>query len=185
MVFCINWFNYLRYQRDLRETTNFENMNTIHQFSVKSIEGGTLNFSDLKGKKILLVNTASACGLTPQYEQLQELYNNFQDKITVVGVPANEFGAQEPGTNDEIKDFCSVRYGVTFPLAAKQVVVGEGQSELFQWLTQKAKNGVQDAEIKWNFHKFVLDENGALVADFGSMTSPLDENILKALGVNL
>jgi glutathione peroxidase len=152
---------------------------------VKSIEGGTLNFSDFKGKKILLVNTASACGLTPQYEQLQELHNNYKDQLVIVGVPANEFGAQEPGTNDEIKDFCSVRYGVTFPLAAKQVVVGEGQSELFQWLTQKAKNGVQNAEIKWNFHKFVLDENGALVSDFGSMTSPLDENVLKTLGINL
>ncbi len=160
-------------------------MNTIHQFSVKSIEGGTLNFSDYKGKRILLVNTASACGLTPQYEQLQELYNNFQNKVVIVGVPANEFGAQEPGTNDEIKDFCSARYGVTFPMAAKQVVVGEGQSELFQWLTQKEKNGVQDVEIKWNFHKFVLNENGEFVASFGSLTSPLDESILKALGINL
>ena len=176
---------YLRHLRDLRETTNFENMNTIHQFSVKSIEGSTLNFSDFKGKKILLVNTASACGLTPQYAQLQELYDNYKNQVVVVGIPANEFGAQEPGTNEEIKDFCSVRYGVSFPLAAKQVVVGEGQSELFQWLTQKEKNGVQDAEIKWNFHKFVLDENGVLLADFGSMTSPLDETILKTLGINL
>ena len=176
---------YLRHLRDLRETTNFENMNTIHQFSVKSIEGGTLNFSEFKGKKILLVNTASACGLTPQYAQLQELYDNYKNQVVVVGIPANEFGAQEPGTNDEIKDFCSVRYGVSFPLAAKQVVVGEGQSGLFQWLTQKEKNGVQDAEIKWNFHKFVLDENGALLADFGSMTTPLDETILKTLGINV
>jgi glutathione peroxidase len=176
---------YLRHLRDLRETTNFENMNTIYQFSVKSIEGSTLNFSDFKGKKILLVNTASACGLTPQYAQLQELYDNYKNQVVVVGIPANEFGAQEPGTNEEIKDFCSVRYGVSFPLAAKQVVVGEGQSDLFQWLTQKEKNGVQDAEIKWNFHKFVLDENGALVANFGSMTSPLDETILKTLGINV
>ena len=160
-------------------------MNTIHQFSVKSIEGGTLSFSDFKGKKILLVNTASACGLTPQYEQLQELYNNFQDKVVVVGVPANEFGAQEPGSNDEIKKFCSVCYGVTFPLAAKQVVIGEEQSELFQWLTQKAKNGVMDVDIKWNFHKFVLDENGALVANFGSFTGPLDESVLNALEIKL
>ena len=160
-------------------------MNTIYQFSVKSIEGSTLNFSDFKGKKILLVNTASACGLTPQYAQLQELYDNYKNQVVVVGIPANEFGAQEPGTNEEIKDFCSVRYGVSFPLAAKQVVVGEGQSDLFQWLTQKEKNGVQDAEIKWNFHKFVLDENGALVANFGSMTSPLDETILKTLGINV
>lgn len=169
----------------LLETPNFENMNSIHQFSVKSIEGDALNFSDFKGKKILLVNTASACGLTPQYAQLQELYDNYKDQLVVVGVPANEFGAQEPGSNDEIKDFCSVRYGISFPMAAKQVVAGEGQSELFQWLTQKVKNDVQDAEIKWNFHKFVLNENGALVANFGSVTSPLDENVLKALGINL
>ncbi len=177
--------NNLRHQRNLRETTNFENMNTIHQFSVKSIEGNTLNFSDFKGKKILLVNTASECGLTPQYAQLQELYDNYKDQIVVVGVPANEFGAQEPGSDEQIKDFCSVRYDVTFPLAAKQIVVGDNQSELFQWLTQKEKNGVKDTEIKWNFHKFVLDENGTLINDFGSVASPLDENVLKALGINL
>jgi glutathione peroxidase len=167
----------------LNKSFNFECMNSIHQFSVPAIDGGTINFSDFKGKKILLVNTASECGFTPQYTQLQELHDNFKNKVAVVGVPANEFGAQEPGSNEQIKEFCSIRYGVTFPLTAKQVVKGDEQSELYQWLTQKEKNGVKDVNIRWNFHKIVLDENGVLINDFTSNISPFDEVLMKELGI--
>jgi len=157
--------------------------NSIHSFTTESIEGGTLNFADYKGKKILLVNTASECGFTPQYTQLQELHENFKDKVAVIGVPANEFGAQEPGSDAQIKEFCTVRYGVTFPLAKKQVVKGEGISPLYEWLTSKEKNGVKDINIRWNFHKIVLDENGVLVNDFAANVSPFDETLMKTLGL--
>jgi glutathione peroxidase len=162
---------------------NFEGMNSIHQFTIENIEGKPLHFSDFKGKKILIVNTASACGFTPQYAGLEELFEAHKEKIVVVGVPANEFGAQEPGSDEEIQAFCTARFGVTFPLAKKQVVKGTGQSPLYEFLTQKANNGVKDVDIKWNFHKIVLDENGILINDFSSNVGPLDEALLKTLGI--
>lgn len=150
-------------------------MNTIHLFKVDGIAGGTIDFAAFAGKKILVVNVASECGLTPQYQQLQELYEEFEDKIAIVGFPANNFGAQEPGSNHEIQAFCSRNYGVTFPLASKVDVITH---PVYQWLTQQALNGVQDSKVTWNFQKYALDEQGRLVHVFPPAVSPLDEEII-------
>ncbi len=152
---------------------------SIHSFKVKSIEGGTIDFSRFKGKKILVVNTASKCGYTPQYEALQKVYDEYKDKLVIVGFPANNFGGQEPGSDGEIQEFCKARFGVKFPLASKVSVKGEDMAPIYQWLTSKAKNGVLDAEIKWNFNKFLLDENGKMIAYFESKVKPDSEEILK------
>jgi glutathione peroxidase len=154
---------------------------SIHTFKVKSIEGGTIDFSQFKGKKILVVNTASKCGYTPQYEQLEKVYEEYKDKLVVVGFPANNFGAQEPGSDEDIQQFCKARFGVKFPLASKISVKGEDTAPIYKWLTSKTENGVLDAEIKWNFNKFLLDENGKMIAYFDSKTLPDSESILKYL----
>lgn len=168
-------------------TNKDENMETaanpknIYAFKVPSIEGGTIDFSKFKGKKILVVNTASKCGYTKQYEGLEKLYKEHKDKLVVVGFPANNFGGQEPGTNEEIQEFCKLRFGVTFPLATKVDVVGDSTHPLFKWLTSKEENGVLDATIKWNFTKFLLDEKGNLLESFPSKVEPESEEILKYL----
>ncbi len=161
------------------ETTDYSK--SVHIFKVPSIEGGTIDFSAFKGKKILVVNTASECGFTPQYDGLEKLYKEHRDQLVVVGFPANNFGGQEPGSNEEIQQFCKRRYGVTFPLAAKVDVVGENRHPLFKWLTRKEENGVMDSDIEWNFTKFLLDENGKLLASFGSSVVPNSEQILSYL----
>jgi glutathione peroxidase len=153
--------------------------NTIHSFKVKSIEGKTIDFSSFKGKKILIVNTASQCGYTRQYEALQKVYDQYKDKLVIVGFPANNFGGQEPGTDGEIQEFCKARFGVSFPLASKISVKGTDMAPIYQWLTSKEQNGVLDADIKWNFNKFLLDENGKMLAYFPSSVKPDSEEILK------
>ena len=150
---------------------------SIHQFKVEALDGSTIDFSQFKGKKILVVNTASKCGYTPQYEFLQKLYSNYGNKLVIIGFPANNFGQQEPGNNVEIKEFCTKNYGVTFPMAAKVSVKGDDIAPIYKWLTSKELNGVMDAEIKWNFTKFLLDENGILIAKFDSKVSPLGPEI--------
>lgn len=160
-------------------------MTTAYDFSLKAIDGGTLNLVDFKGKKLLLVNTASECGLTPQYAQLQELHEQFGDKIAIIGFPANNFGAQEPGNESQIKEFCTLRYGVTFPLSAKISVKGDDIHPLYQWLTQKSLNGKSDNEVQWNFQKYLIDENGNWQAVFSPTTSVLDEEVLSAIGISL
>jgi glutathione peroxidase len=152
---------------------------SIHSFKVKSIEGGTIDFAKFKGKKILIVNTASKCGYTPQYEALQKVYDQYKDKLVIVGFPANNFGGQEPGSDGDIQEFCKARFGVKFPLASKVSVKGEDMAPIYQWLTSKAKNGVLDADIKWNFNKFLLDENGKMIAYFPSKVTPDSDDILK------
>jgi glutathione peroxidase len=152
---------------------------SIHSFKVKSIEGGTIDFSKFKGKKILVVNTASKCGYTPQYEALEKVYEQYKDKLVIVGFPANNFGGQEPGSDGEIQEFCKARFGVKFPLASKISVKGDDVAPIYQWLTSKEKNGVLDATIAWNFNKFLLDENGKMIAYFPSKVKPDDEEILK------
>ncbi len=154
---------------------------TIYQFKVASLDGGTINFSDFKGKKILVVNTASECGYTPQYKDLEELYEKYKDKIVVVGFPTNDFGGQEPGSNEEIKSFCQKNYGVTFPMAAKITVKGDDTAPIYKWLTSKEQNAVLDATIKWNFNKFLLDETGHMIAYFGSKVKPMSEEIVSKL----
>ncbi len=154
---------------------------TIHKFKVEALDGSTIDFSKFKGKKILVVNTASKCGFTPQYESLEKLYEQYKDKLVIVGFPANNFGQQEPGTNVEIQEFCKKNYGVTFPMAAKVSVKGDDIAPIFTWLTHKEKNGVLDAEIKWNFSKFLLNEKGVLIAKFDSNVEPMSEEITKHL----
>ena len=153
----------------------------IYDFKVESLEKGTINFADFKGKKILIVNTASECGYTPQYKELQALYEKFKDKLVIVGFPANNFGGQEPGTAQEIKAFCEKNYGVTFPMASKISVKGDDIAPIYKWLTSKSANGVLDAEIGWNFNKFLIDENGVMVAHFPSKVKPMGEEILSKL----
>lgn len=156
---------------------------SLHDFTVQDINGEAFLLSELKGKKVLIVNTASECGFTPQYETLEELYKEFGgDRFTIIGFPANNFGAQEPGTNEEIKHFCQKNYGVSFPMMAKISVTGEEQHELYQWLTKKVKNGVEDAEVTWNFQKFMVDENGNYVGMVAPQESPASEVILSWIG---
>jgi len=160
------------------ETTSINtNASSIYDFKVESLDGGTIDFATFKGKKILIVNTASKCGYTPQYEELEALYKKYQDKLVIVGFPANNFGGQEPGTNIEIKEFCSKNYGVSFPMAAKISVKGNDTAPIYKWLCSKSLNGVLDAEIKWNFSKFLLDEKGNLVAKYDSGVKPMSEEI--------
>ena len=140
------------------------NKTSIHQFKAKTIEGEWLDFSSLKGKKILIVNTASKCGFTPQFKELEDLYEKYKDKnFVIIGFPCNQFGSQEPGSSSDIKEFCTRNYGVTFMMMKKVDVKGDSISEIYSWLTSKAKNGVKNSSVKWNFQKYMIDENGFLV----------------------
>ncbi len=154
---------------------------SVHTFTVKALDGSTINFADYKGKKILIVNTASECGYTPQYKDLEALYEKYKEKLVIVGFPANNFGGQEPGSNEEIKSFCTKNYGVSFPMAEKISVKGNDIAPIYQWLTTKTKNGVLDATIKWNFNKFLLNEKGEIIAKFDSGTKPMDNDIINKL----
>ncbi|WP_298511381.1 glutathione peroxidase [uncultured Kordia sp.] len=152
---------------------------SIHQFTVKDIAGNDFKLADLKGKKVMIVNTASECGLTPQYEQLQDIYETFKDKdFTIIGFPANNFGAQEPGSNQQIATFCKANYGVTFPMMEKISVKGDDMHELYQFLTQQSQNGLQDSEVGWNFQKYLLNANGELEKVIAPQTLPNDEAVL-------
>ncbi len=164
-----------------QSTSSLMKNSSIYQFKVSSLDGGTIDFSQYKGKKILVVNTASKCGYTPQYEELETLYKTYGKQLVVVGFPANNFGGQEPGSNEEIKTFCTKNYGVTFPMAAKVSVKGDDIAPIYKWLTSKSENGVMDADIKWNFTKFLLDEHGVLLAVFDSKVKPMSEEIVSYL----
>lgn len=159
----------------------FAQTQTIYDFKVPSLTGGTIDFSEFKGKKILIVNTASKCGFTPQYEELQALYEKYKDKLVIVGFPANNFFSQEPGSNETIEAFCKKNYGVTFPMAAKISVKGKNIAPIYQWLCNKSENGVMDAKISWNFNKFLLDENGKIIEHFKSKVKPMSEEITSKL----
>ena len=152
---------------------------SIHDFKVQDLEGNQFDFSTLKGKKIMVVNTASKCGLTPQYKDLQELYEQFKaHDFVIIGFPANDFMSQEPGTNEEIATFCERNYGVTFPMMDKITVKGKEMHPVYQFLTQKAKNGVADSEVEWNFQKYLLNEKGELEMIISPKTLPTDEKII-------
>ena len=151
---------------------------SIHDFKVAGLDGKEIDFSKFKGKKVLVVNTASECGYTPQYADLQKLYDKYKNKLVIVGFPANNFGGQEPGSNEEINSFCKKNYGVTFPMAAKVSVKGDDAAPLFKYLTEEAKKmGTPDPVVKWNFTKFLIDENGKLVKVFPSKVNPMSEEI--------
>ena len=154
---------------------------TFYDFKMKSIDGTVVDFSKYKGKKVLVVNVASKCGYTPQYEELQQLHEKYGDKIVVLGFPANNFMKQEPGSNEEIAEFCKKNYGVTFPLFEKISVVGEDQHPLFKWLTHKSENGHIDQEPKWNFNKYLINEKGEVVQWWPSSVKPLSDQIIFAI----
>ena len=146
---------------------------SFYDFTVKDITGKDYPLSQLKGKKVLVVNTASKCGFTPQYEGLQELYETYGgDDFMIIGFPANNFAKQEPGSNEEIATFCSINYGVTFPMMSKISVKGDDQHSLYRWLTSKSENGVEDSKVTWNFQKYIIDEEGQLVGHFAPTVKP-------------
>jgi glutathione peroxidase len=152
---------------------------TIYQFNVQDLSGNAFDFAALKGKKIMIVNTASECGLTPQYEQLQAVYEKYKDQsFVIVGFPANNFGSQEPGSNAQIATFCQKNYGVTFPMMAKISVEGNDQHPVYQFLTQKTKNGLEDSEVQWNFQKYLINENGELAKVISPRVLPTDSEII-------
>lgn len=160
-------------------TASAESLKTLHEFKVTSLDGETFDMSQLRGKKVLIVNTASKCGFTPQYEGLQELYEKYGgDDFVVIGFPANNFMRQEPGSNEEIREFCTINYGVTFPMMAKISVKGKDMHPVYQWLTQKKLNGYKDSKVKWNFQKYLVDENGNLVGMLPPRTKPLSEELI-------
>jgi len=157
----------------------FAKATTIYDFKVTSLDGGTINFKDFKGKKVLIVNTASKCGNTPQYAELEKLYKEQNGKLVIVGFPANNFGSQEPGSNSDIKEFCTKNYGVTFPMAEKISVKGDDIHPLYKYLVEEAaKKGITDP-VKWNFTKFLIDEKGNLVTVIPAKTSVYNPDVEK------
>jgi glutathione peroxidase len=170
-------------------TSEAENMDqqkeTIYQFKVTDLNGEPFDFSSLKGKKIMVVNTASECGLTPQYADLQKLYDTYKDKnFVIVGFPANNFGGQEPGSDKEIAAFCEQNYGVTFPMMSKISVKGDDMHEVYHFLTEKQENGLEDSEVAWNFQKYLLNEQGQLVEVIEPKTLPTDPSIISWIETN-
>ena len=154
---------------------------SIYDFKVPGLDGNDIDLSAYKGKKIMIVNTASFCGNTPQYAELEKLYETYKDKLVIIGFPANNFGAQEPGSNGEIKEFCTKNYGVTFPMADKISVLGDDIAPIYKYLSeQAAQKGLADP-VKWNFGKFLIDEKGILIATFSPKTKPMSEEVLKYL----
>ena len=152
---------------------------TIYSFKVKDLSGKEFDFASLKGKKVLIVNTASKCGLTPQYKDLEAIYEKYKGKnFVIVGFPANNFASQEPGTSKEISQFCQLNYGVTFPMMEKVSVKGADMCEVYQFLTQKSKNGLQDSEVEWNFQKYLINEKGELEKVIAPRVLPTDASIV-------
>lgn len=154
---------------------------SIYDFKVEGLTGDVIDFSEFKGKKILIVNTASKCGLTPQYEDLEALYQKYKDKLVIVGFPANNFLKQEPGNDDEIAAFCKKNYGVSFPMASKISVKGKTMAPIYKWLTNKDYNKLENSSVSWNFQKYLLDEQGNLIGVFSPRTKPMDEDIIEAI----
>jgi glutathione peroxidase len=152
---------------------------SFYDFTVETIDGEQFNFADLRGKKVMIVNTASKCGHTPQYKDLELLHKAYKSRLVIIGFPANNFMNQEPGTNDEIKEFCDSKYGVTFPMMAKISVKGNDMHPLYRWLTSKSANGVLDSEVSWNFQKYLIDENGNLVGYFKPAVKPLSDEVVR------
>lgn len=153
----------------------------IYAFKIKTITGKSIDFSKFKGKKILIVNTASECGFTPQYADLEKLHQEYKDRLEIVAFPTNDFGNQDPGSNEQIAAFCENNYKISFPISEKISVKGISESPIFKFLTQKKLNGVKDTKIKWNFTKFLLDEKGKLIDSFPSEVRPIDREIINLL----
>lgn len=162
------------------KTTN-QNMQkeNIYQFKVSDLSGNTFDFQSLKGKKVMIVNTASKCGLTPQYKDLEAIYKEYKSQgLVVIGFPANDFASQEPGSNEEIGAFCEKNYGVTFPMMEKISVKGKEMHPVYQFLTQQSRNGLADSEVEWNFQKYLINENGELEKVIAPRTRPTDPEVI-------
>ncbi len=153
----------------------------FYSFKVRTLEGQDFDLSQLKGKKVMIVNTASRCGFTPQFKDLEELYEKYQGELVILGFPANNFANQEPLSATEIRDFCTNSYGVTFQMMEKISVKGDDMNPLYKWLTSKALNGVMDSEVKWNFQKYLIDEKGNLVDVIYTKEKPGSEKVLNWL----
>ena len=153
----------------------------VYDYSFKDIDGNDVALSSFKGKKILFVNVASKCGFTPQYAELQELHEKFGDKVVIIGFPCDQFGGQEPGSEEEIQSFCQKNYGVEFLMASKIDVKGNNQNPIYTWLTSEEKNGVESSKVMWNFQKYIVDENGMYIAHFKSGVKPTDAEITDLL----
>ena len=165
------------------QTKKQMNDQTIYQFEVEDITGKAFPLSNLQGKKVMIVNTASKCGLTPQYKELEALYQQYKDKdFIIIGFPANDFLKQEPGTNEEIATFCQVNYGVSFPMMSKISVKGKDMHPLYQFLTQKSKNGVADSKVSWNFQKYLIGKDGHLEKVIAPKTQPYDPEVIQWIG---
>ena len=167
LLFCLSFF--------------MQTSSTVYDFSITGIDGKEINLNTFNGKKIIFVNVASKCGFTSQYEGLQKLYEQNKEKLVIIGLPCNQFMHQEPGTNEEIQIFCTKNYGVTFPITEKVNVKGDEIHSLYSWLTRKELNGVEDSKVKWNFQKYLIDEEGKLVQVFGSKVEPLSQEIIDAI----
>lgn len=154
---------------------------SLYDIKINDLQGKPIDLSNFKGKKILFINVASKCGFTPQYRELQKLYEKYQEQLVIIGVPCNQFGSQEPGNPNEIKEFCEINYGVSFPITEKIEVKGSNQHPLYQWLTKKQLNGNQNSTVKWNFQKYLIDENGEFIDFFYSITKPMNPRITKYL----
>jgi len=162
------------------KSQNTLTMNTIYDYKVKDINGNDFDFAALKGKKILIVNTASKCGFTPQFEGLEALYQKYKSSgFVVIGFPSNDFGQQDPGSNEEIAEFCQLNYGVSFPMMSKIHVTGDEMAPIYQFLTQKELNGKKSSSVKWNFQKYIINEDGTLEDYFYSVTKPESSKITK------
>lgn len=172
-------FSFLFPQR--KESVEQQPLPKIYQFKVASIDGGIIDFAQFKGKKILIVNTASECGYTPQYEGLEKLYQQYRDQLVIIGFPSNDFFRQEPGTNSEIQQFCTSKYNVTFPMAAKIEVKGNAMAPIYKWLTEKSLNGVENSKVKWNFNKYLINEEGEYMMHFLSSVTPDSQELLTAI----
>jgi len=154
---------------------------SVYDIKINSLTGQAINLSDYKDKYILFVNVASKCGFTGQYEDLQKLYDKYQDKLMIIGAPCNQFGGQEPGTAQEIQSFCQANYGVTFLMTEKLDVKGTNQHPLYQWLTMQSKNGKTDSKVKWNFQKYLINKDGSMIDYYFSITNPMSDKITKHL----
>jgi glutathione peroxidase len=161
-----------------QEKKNTIKTTSMYNIEINSLTGETIDLNQFKGKKILFVNVASECGFTPQYKDLQKLHETYKEKLVVIGLPCNQFGEQESGTATQIKSFCEKNYGVDFLMTEKIDVKGENQHPLYAWLTQKEMNGVMSSSVKWNFQKYLVDENGKLIDVFYSITEPLSDKIV-------
>ena len=176
MLFLFNWFSF-----STPPAPEGQMHKTIYEYTVEALDGSTIDFSDFKGKKILIVNTASKCGYTYQYEGLEALYKKYKGKLVIVGFPSNNFGFQEPGSNEDLAEFCQKNYGVTFPMAAKIDVKGKEMAPIYHWLTKKEYNNYDNSSVKWNFQKYLVDEEGKLVGIYSSKVKPDDPELIKAI----